>query len=154
MSCDVFISNRSDFRLAGVKPFHSVLEWYILSVNIYGLFEVYVPYLLLDECLLSCQCTFNIGIIQGQSKAGCYGYKNATRYFPVHRLRLTLIRGSCKTFCHWVPITSVLRFIKHVFITNLQSIPPLLKHIFVTFLPSREKQINNLLLVSVRDTDK
>ena len=64
------------------------------------------------------------------------------------------IRGSCKKFCHWVPITSVLRFIKHIFITNLQSIPPLLKHIFVTFLPSREKQINSLLLVSVGDTDK
>ena len=32
--------------------------------------------------------------------------------------------------------------------------PPLLKHIFVTFLPSREKQINSLLLVSVDDTDK
>ena len=32
--------------------------------------------------------------------------------------------------------------------------PPLLKHIFVTFLPSREKQINSLLLVSVGDTDK
>ena len=40
------------------------------------------------------------------------------------------------------------------FITNLQSIPPLLKHIFVTFLPSREKQINSFLLVSVEDTDK
>ena len=55
--------------------------------------------------------------------------------------------------CHWVQITSVLRFIKHIFITNLQSIPPLLKHIFVTFLPSREKQINSLLLVSVGDND-
>ena len=43
---------------------------------------------------------------------------------------------------------------KNIFITNLQSIPPLLKHIFVTFLPSREKQINSLLLVSVGDTDK
>ena len=52
-----------------------------------------------------------------------------------------LLRGSCKKFCLWVRITSVLRFIKHIFITNLQSIPPLLKHIFVTFLPSREKQI-------------
>ena len=51
------------------------------------------------------------------------------------------VRKSCKKFCHWVWITSVLRFIKHIFITNLQSIPPLLKHIFVTFLPSREKQI-------------
>ena len=40
------------------------------------------------------------------------------------------------------------------FITNLQSIPPLLKHIFVTFLPSREKQINSLLSVSVGETDK
>ena len=60
---------------------------------------------------------------------------------------------SCKKFCHWVRITSVLRFVKHIFITNLQSIPPLLKHIFVTFLPSREKQINSLLLVSVGDTD-
>ena len=38
----------------------------------------------------------------------------------------------------------MLRFIKHIFITNLQSIPPLLKHIFVTFLPRREKQINSL----------
>ena len=57
-------------------------------------------------------------------------------------------------FCHWAPITSVLRFIKHIFITNLQSILPLLKHIFVTFLPSREKQITSLLLVSVGDTDK
>ena len=32
--------------------------------------------------------------------------------------------------------------------------PRLLKHIFVTFIPSREKQINSLLLVSVGDTDK
>ena len=46
------------------------------------------------------------------------------------------VRGSCKKFCHWVRFTSVLRFIKHIFITNLQSIPPLLKHIFVSFLPS------------------
>ena len=66
----------------------------------------------------------------------------------------TKVRGSCKTFCHWVRITSVLRFITYMFITNLQSIPPLLKHIFVTFLPSCEKQINSLLLVSVGDTDK
>ena len=50
-----------------------------------------------------------------------------------------------------VRIISMLRFIKHIFITNLQSIPPLLKHIFVTFLPSREKQINSLLLVAVGD---
>ena len=49
---------------------------------------------------------------------------------------------------------SVLRFIKHSFITNLQSIPPLLKHIFVTFLPSSEKQINSLRLVSAGGTDK
>ena len=42
----------------------------------------------------------------------------------------------------------------YFFITNLQSILPLLKHIFVSFLPSREKQINSLLLVSVGDTDK
>ena len=67
---------------------------------------------------------------------------------------LSQVRGSCKKFCHWVRITSVLRFIKHIFITNLQSIPLLLKHIFVTFLPSREKQINSLLLVSVGDTGK
>ena len=70
-------------------------------------------------------------------------------HWPILRLR-----GSCKKFCHWVRITSVLRFIKHIFITNLQSIPPLLKHIFVTFLPSREKQTNSLLLVSVGDIDK
>ena len=57
-------------------------------------------------------------------------------------------------FCHWVRITSVLRFIKLIFITNLQSIPLSLKHIFVTFLPSLEKQIHSLLLVSVGDTDK
>ena len=65
-----------------------------------------------------------------------------------------VIQGSSKKFGHWVRITSVLRFIKHIFITNLQSISPLLKHIFVIFLPSQEKQINSLLLVSVGDTDK
>ena len=48
----------------------------------------------------------------------------------------------------------MLRFIKHIFITNLQIIPALLKHMFVTFLPSRDKQINSLRLVSVGDTDK
>ena len=36
-------------------------------------------------------------------------------------------KRSYEKFCHWVRITSVLRFIKHIFITNLQSIPPLLK---------------------------
>ena len=45
-------------------------------------------------------------------------------------------------------------FYQTYFITNLRSITPLLKHIFVTFLPSREKQINSLLLVYVGDTDK
>ena len=65
-----------------------------------------------------------------------------------------MLRGSCKKFCHWIRITSVLRFMKHIFITNLQIILSLLKHIFVTFLPSHEKQINSLLLVSVGDTDK
>ena len=46
-------------------------------------------------------------------------------------------------------------FIKHNFISNLQSIPPLYWNtFFVAFLPSREKQINSLLLVSVGDTDK
>ena len=58
-----------------------------------------------------------------------------------------------KKFCHWVWIILVLCFIKTYFITN-QSVSPLLKHIFVIFLPSREKQINSLLLVSVGDTDK
>ena len=51
----------------------------------------------------------------------------------------SFIRGSCKKFCHWVRITSVLPFIKHIFITNLQSIPPLLKHIFVTFFTQSPK---------------
>ena len=67
---------------------------------------------------------------------------------------LIKIRGSCKTFCNWVRITSVLRFSKHIFITNRQNIPPSFKHSFVTFLPIREKQINSLLLVSVGDTVK
>ena len=74
--------------------------------------------------------------------------------WPWSSLSELIIQGSCKKFCHWVWITSVLCFIKHIFITNLQSILPLLKHIFVTFLPSREKQINSPLLVSVGDTDK
>ena len=47
--------------------------------------------------------------------------------------------GPAKKFCHWVRITSVLRFIKHIFITNLRSIPPLLKHIFdLDFTQSRK----------------
>ena len=46
------------------------------------------PGVLLDECLLLCQCTFYIGIIQGQGKLVVMGINNATRYFPVHRLGL------------------------------------------------------------------
>ena len=79
-----------------------------------------------------------------------------------------LIRGSCKilslgsdyfsaTFYQTYflgPINTGIGGSEIFYITNLQSIPPLLKHIFVTFLPSREKQINSLLLVSVGDTDK
>ena len=45
-------------------------------------------------------------------------------------------------------------FYQTYFYNQLQSISPLLKHIFVTFLPSCEKQINSLLLVSLGDTDK
>ena len=63
----------------------------------------------------------------------------------------SLSEGPAKSF---VRITSVLHFIRQIFITNLQSIAPLLKQIFETFLPSRELQINSLLLVSVGDTDK
>ena len=65
---------------------------------------------------------------------------------------LHIYEGPAKSFVTGFRIISLLRFIKHIFITNLQSIPPLLKHIFVNFLPSREKQINSLLLVSVGDT--
>ena len=59
-------------------------------------------FLLLDECLLSCQCTFNIGLIQGQGEAGFYGY-NATRYFPVYRLRLIkLYIDICFLQVYWI----------------------------------------------------
>ena len=93
------------------------------------------------------------GIANGQISSVFDSYLHVTcPYF--HFRTITWVRGSCKKFCHWVRITSVLRFIKHIFITNFQSIPPLLKRIFVTFLPSRKKQINSLLLVSVGDTDK
>ena len=81
-------------------------------------------------------------------------FKLKDQFFPDKNDEKDKLLGSCKKFCHWVQITSVLRFIKHIFITNLQSIPLLLKHIFVTFLPSREKQINSLLLVSVGGTDQ
>ena len=63
------------------------------------------------------------------------------------------VRGSCKMFCHWVRITSVLRFIKHILLQTFKY-SPVLKHIFVTFLPSRKKQINSLLLVYVGNIDK
>ena len=58
--------------------------------------------------------------------------------------------GSAKSFVTGFGLLQCC-FIKHIFITNLQSISPLLKYTFVTFLP---KQINSLLLVSVGDTDK
>ena len=84
-------------------------------------------------------------------KGDYYAYiekiKFVALYATLHKIQ---VRGSCKKFCHWIWITSVLRFI----ITNLKSIPPLLKYIFVTFLPNREKQIYSLLLVSVGDTNK
>ena len=33
------------------------------------------------------------------------------------------IRGSCKKFCHWVQITSVLRFIKHILLQTFKIFP-------------------------------
>ena len=33
------------------------------------------------------------------------------------------IRGSCKKFCHWVLITSVLRFIKHILLQTFKVFP-------------------------------
>ena len=78
----------------------------------------------------------------------------ATHLAKLHLNVILTIRGSCKKFCHWVRITSLLRFIKHIFITNLQSIPPLLKHIFVTYLPSCEKQINSLINSAAKRTSR
>ena len=94
--------------------------------------------------------TQNISFYREIRKILC-GYPS---YWELTHCHTFQVLGSCKKFCHWVQITSVLRFIKHIFITNLQGIPPLLKHISVTILPSRKKQINSLLLVSVGDTDK
>ena len=68
-------------------------------------------------------------------------------------LNLDVYEGPAKSFVTGFVLLQCY-VLSNIFITNLQSIPPLLKHIFVTFLPSREKQINSLLLVSVRDTDK
>ena len=65
-----------------------------------------------------------------------------------------LYEGPAKSFVTGFGLLQCYVLSNIFFITNLQSIPPLLKHIFVTFLPSREKQINSLLLVSVGDTDK
>ena len=81
-----------------------------------------------------------------------YGYCSLCHpYVPVY----TKYEGPAKSFVTGFGLLQcyVLSNI-FFFITNLQSIPPLLKHIFVTFLPSREKQINSLFLVSVGDTDK
>ena len=61
--------------------------------------------------------------------------------------------GPAKSFVTGFGLLQCYVLSKNIFITNLQSIPLLLKHIFVTFLPSREKQINSLLLVSVGETD-
>ena len=77
------------------------------------------------------------------------------RHIIVRMKKLCIIccEGPAKSF---VTVFVLLQcyVLSNFFITNLQGIPPLLKHIFVTFLPSRKKQINSLLLVSVGDTDK
>ena len=43
----------------------------------------------IEACLLSCQITYDIGLIQSQGKADSYGKKIDTRYFPVYLLCLT-----------------------------------------------------------------
>ena len=36
---------------------------------------------------------------------------------------LYVVRGSCKKFCHWVRFTSVLPFIKHIFLQTFKVFP-------------------------------
>ena len=72
-------------------------------------------------------------------------YTPVNQFYYTRVLQKVLSLGSdyfsvtfCQTYFYYKPSKSSL----------------LLKHIFVTLLPSREKQINSLLLVSVGDTDK
>ena len=44
--------------------------------------------------------------------------------------------------------------LSNIFLLQTFKVFPFTETLFVTFLPSREKQINSLLLVSVGDTDK
>ena len=77
------------------------------------------------------------------------------RFFtPIPTLSLVRYKGPAKSFVTGFRLLQRYVLSNIFFITNLQSIPPLQKHIFVTFLPSREKLVNSLLLVSVGDTDK
>ena len=75
-------------------------------------------------------------------------------HFKFIRYSHAIYEGPAKSFVTRFGLLQCYVLSNIFFITNLQSIHPLLKHIFVTFLPSREKQINSLLLVSVGDTDK
>ena len=48
-------------------------------------------------------------------------YKEKTKHYVLGAL--AQLRGSCKKFCHLVWITSVLRIVKHIFITNFTVFP-------------------------------
>ena len=51
---------------------------------------------------------------------------------------LEIVRGSCKKFCHWVRITSVLRFIKHILLQTFKYSPFTETHFCNLFTQSRK----------------
>ena len=48
------------------------------------------------------------------------------------------VRGSCKMFCHWVRITSVLRFIKHILLQTFKVFPCTETHFCNLFTQSQK----------------
>ena len=69
------------------------------------------------------------------------------------RILISAYEGPAKSFVTGFGLLQCYVLSKYFLLQNFKY-SPLLKHIFVTFLPSREKQINSLLLVAVGDTDK
>ena len=91
--------------------------------------------------IFDCHPFCNSGHVQIQ------GWKSPLQTIRSEKMNI-FVRGSCKKFCHWFPISSVLRFIKY-FYYKPSKYPPLLKHIFVTFArPSYLMNSKCILVVS------
>ena len=162
----------SEKKIFEVFPIKSLWELYkgMVAILIYGLWRfIQICNPLLTQSSTWSLKKFGPGISKKSFK-GVNGWTEGWRTGSDHNssswakkqlsiLHVTLLldliyEGPAKSFVTRFGLLQCYVLSNIFLLQNFKVFPPLLKHLFVFFLPSREKQINSLLLVSVKDTDK